>query len=420
MKEKRSQKRSNSEKECSRRIAGHQICICKEQKTDAELETMFLPDHWDHLFLILMISRTGRSTVRHTVQCIKRYNSSMKKDEAIASVLMVQEILQSQSDEQHRISMPELSAALELEGVPSGRRVIYACVQALKNRGVPVHFSRSGGKQGYWIDHLLTPAEAFVVTDLITQSPSLSSETAERLSDRIRGLLSEADQKLLKLPQSPLPKTGNDEVLMTIEILLKAISRGSAAEFRYFDRTLSGERSYRRNGIYYHMVPYAIVSDASRYYCIFRDSAHQDFSNYRIDKMDSVQDTGIPEPLMPFDLERYLQSSFRMYHGTPVTITVEFDLSLLNQVLDQFGQDLLISKVTDHTFTASIRSAVTPTMIGWLLQFYDRIRVIAPDSLIEEFCRIAASINSTYNGKELEAPHGRITGTEAGEASEHH
>jgi biotin operon repressor len=117
----------------------------------------------------------------------------MKKDEAIASVLMVQEILQSQSDEQHRISMPELSAALELEGVPSGRRVIYACVQALKNRGVPVHFSRSGGKQGYWIDHLLTPAEAFVVTDLITQSPSLSSETAERLSDRIRGLLSEAD-----------------------------------------------------------------------------------------------------------------------------------------------------------------------------------------------------------------------------------
>ncbi len=345
---------------------------------------------------------------------------SMKKDEAIASVLAVHDILESQTDEQHRISMPELSAALELEGVPSDRRVVYACMEALREHGVPIHFSRSGGKQGYWVDHLLTPAEAFVVTDLITQSPSLSEETAERLSSRIRGLLSEADQKLLKLPDVPLAKTGNDEVLATIEILLKAISRGSAAEFRYFDRTLSGERNYRRNGTFYHMVPYAIVSDASRYYCIFRDPIHQDFTNYRIDKMDSVSDTGIPEPLVPFDLEHYLQSSFRMYHGTPVTITVEFDLSLLNQVLDQFGQDLLISKVTDHTFTASIRSAVTPTIIGWLLQFYQGIRVIAPDSLIEEFCRIAASINSTYNEKELEASHGRIAGTEAGKASEHH
>ncbi len=333
---------------------------------------------------------------------------------------MVQELLESQSDEQHRISMPELSAALELEGVPSDRRTIYACIQALKDRGVPIHFSRSGGKQGYWIDHVLTPAEAFVLTDLITQSPSLSAKSAMRLSSRIRALLSEADQRLLKLPEPPIAKTGNDEVLPAIEILLKAISKGTAAEFRYFDRTLSGRRSYRRRGAHYHMVPYAIVSDAARYYCIFRDSAHQDFSNYRIDKMDSVRDTGIPEPLVPFDLEHYLQSSFRMYHGTPVTITVEFDLSLLNQVLDQFGQDLLISRVSEHTFTASIRSAVTPTLIGWLLQFYDRICVLAPDSLIEEFRRIAASINSTYNEKEREASHGRIAGTEAGKASDHH
>ena len=78
------------------------------------------------------------------------------------------------------------------------------------------------------------------------------------------------------------------------------------------------------------------------------------------------------------------------------TVTAEFDLSLTSQVFDQFGSDIISSSVTDRTFTASIRTAVTPPLVSWLLQYPSLIRVRAPQELIGRMKEIADILQKTY------------------------
>ena len=101
-----------------------------------------------------------------------------------------------------------------------------------------------------------------------------------------------------------------------------------------------------------------------------------------------------------FSLNDHVRASFNMYHGEPETVTVDFDLNLANVVFDEFGKNIIISKVSADRFTANIRTAVTPTLISWLLQFYDRMEVKKPQSLIDRLNQIADTIHSVYQREE--------------------
>jgi len=62
--------------------------------------------------------------------------------------------------------------------------------------------------------------------------------------------------------------------------------------------------------------------------------------------------------------------------------------------------DIIISHQDKDHFTASIRTAVTPTLTAWLLQFGDKVHVLKPQSLIDQMIDIADGIQKTYNKKQ--------------------
>jgi predicted DNA-binding transcriptional regulator YafY len=47
-------------------------------------------------------------------------------------------------------------------------------------------------------------------------------------------------------------------------------------------------------------------------------------------------------------------------------------------------------------FTVSIKTSLTPTLIAWILTFYDRITVRKPQELIDQLRRISDDINQRY------------------------
>ena len=112
--------------------------------------------------------------------------------------------------------------------------------------------------------------------------------------------------------------------------------------------------------------------------------------------MDQITVTNEQSEGIPFSLQDHLRSSFQMYHGAPQTVTAVFDNSLSSIVFDQFGDNIVISSVDEKTFTASIRTAVTPPLVSWFLQFYDKVVIKKPKTLIEEYQRIAKALQNTY------------------------
>lgn len=330
----------------------------------------------------------------------KRRIIFMKHGDIIILPLLVRQILLKYSDEQNAVGMAKIRQHLSDMGIEADRRSVYRAISVLNEHGEKISYSGKKEKKGYWIRHPFTVAEAFFLSDAIRSSSILSNETGEQFTARITGMLS--DKQAASLPKTlPSPsKSDNDRILKTIELLLNAISGLNPVEFRYYDLSVTRKKQYRRNSRKYHLIPYALVSNAGRYYCVFYSEEHGSFANYRIDKMDMVHVLEEKADPVYFSLQDHIRASFNMYHGEPETVIVDFDLSLANVIFDEFGKDIIISHVGEKRFTASIRTAVTPTLISWLLQFYDRMEVRKPDTLRKQLLNIAQHLHHTYSEQE--------------------
>ncbi len=312
---------------------------------------------------------------------------------------LVYNILNENTNRDTILSMPDIQGELELLGYPCDRRSIYKAIATLKEAGIQIEFKKISHKQGYYLLKDFQKEEIYYLLSMLNDTASLSKKETLLLQTKLLNQLTYLDQDELDIPHIPQIKTENTNVLHTIQILLKAIEENRFVQFRYYDLSISKEKKYRRNKQKYTLLPYALIYEEKKMYCVFYSPHYQSFSNYRLDKIESLElyEKNTTENIH-FNLTDHLQNSLRMYSGLPDTITLLCKSYLANAIFDQFGKDIIISKVTNETFIVSIRTTITPTLIGWLLQFYQDITIIKPKELIEEFKDIAKHIKKTYGG----------------------
>lgn len=325
----------------------------------------------------------------------------MKQGEMIRLPWAVRKILYDMTDEKHRITMPELIAALEDEGIKADRRSVYKAIRVLNSYGEQVVYKRTENIQGYYIRRYWSLAEILFLRESVSTSNALSPAVSKQLAGKLESPLSSWQRSALPESVPASNKTDNDKVLAAIELLLDAISENKAAEFLYYDLTVTRKRAYRRHKEKYRLFPRSVICRAGRWYCIFYSEKHGSFSNYRIDKMEDVKLTDImPDQPVPFDLQTHLRDSFQMYHGEADTVTIRFDRDLAGIVYDEFGTGMIISAVSETSFTANIRTAVTPTLVSWLMQFAGRCEVLRPNALIRRMTEVSTLILEQYEEKE--------------------
>lgn len=118
-------------------------------------------------------------------------------------------------------------------------------------------------------------------------------------------------------------------------------------------------------------------------------SRHDSTANYRVDRMDAVEiiDEHITEKAVELrsSIDCYTEQAFKMYGGTPVDITVQFDSKLIGVVYDKFGEDTKMIRTGEDTCVATVRVQISPTFWGWLFQFGGQMQVLSPDSVILDY-----------------------------------
>lgn len=309
--------------------------------------------------------------------------------------LILLKLLEEESNVNHVLSMPDLQSRLSEMGFEASRQTIAHDIKMINELYRPVHFSKKNNDQGYWMEHHLTPAEVVFLRDAVQASSALSKKKSYELTEKIDAILSLDEQEQLPEIFPSNFKTKNEDVLLMIGQLLEAIQNAHSVSFHYFDWTIQKEKKYRKKESY-HMVPYAVVLEDGKYYCVMWNDKYQKFNNFRIDKMDHLQVSNEVVDTVNFNLKDYLQTNFQMFSGKGETITVTFDLKMVNQVFDEFGRDIFITKTDDKTFTAAIHSAITPTLTSWLLMFHDQLHVESPKELIDQMKKIAKDVNRSY------------------------
>ena len=78
-----------------------------------------------------------------------------------------------------------------------------------------------------------------------------------------------------------------------------------------------------------------------------------------------------------------------MYGGPLEAIVLEFDKKLIGAVYDRFGEDTKITDVGGDRCVATLQVQLSPTFWGWLFQFGSQVRILSPETAIEEYRRLS-------------------------------
>ena len=314
-------------------------------------------------------------------------------------LLYLADMLRSETDAEHVLSMPAIIDKLAALGVSAERKSIYSDLDALETYGLDIIRS----KAGYALAHrTFELAELKLLVDAVQSSRSLSVNKSRALIKKLESLCSryEAQDLQRQVYVVGRVKSMNESVYYNIDALHDAINHDKQIRFQYFRWTPEKKQQLRRGGRRYRVSPYALIWQDENYYLVGFDDEAQDIRHYRVDKMTGIT-TGRTrrsgkELFENFDVADYVQKTFGMFGGEPVRAELIFSNSLAGAVLDRFGDDVTFLRVDKERFKVCVDVVPSPQFMGWLAGFGTQVKIAAPKSLADDFKAMCLEISNEY------------------------
>ena len=317
-----------------------------------------------------------------------------------AKLLVLKNILERKTDEDHPLSVPQLIRALEAEGIRAERKSIYNDIEALRASGVDVELSRGRGGGYYLGSRTFELPELKLLVDAVQASQFITKDKSKKLIRKLEGLTSEAQARKMQRQVfvSGRVKTMNESIYYTVDALHEAIARDRQVQFQYLEWDLRKRRVPRRGGQIYQASPWALAWENANYYLVAYTG--EGIRHYRVDKMKGVRQTELPRQgkaeFSALDLAAYTRKMFGMYGGREEKVTLKCANSLVGVMLDRFGTEAILVPQADETFHLTVPVAVSPQFLGWVCGFGGEVRVIGPAAVRREMGRLVQSLADAY------------------------
>ena len=314
-------------------------------------------------------------------------------------LLRLYDILMHQSDEDHPIPVPELIGELERWDIKAERKSIYDDLNALVDMGVDIQ-SRKGRTPGWFIGQRdFELAELKLLVDAVQSSRFITKRKSDALIRKLERLASthQARQLQRQVYVDRRVKAMNESIYYNVDKLHTAIAQNNAITFQYFDYDMNKEKVFRHDGALYHVSPYGLIWNSENYYLVAFDAASQQMRHYRVDKMTQIELTEEKrQGGSEFDVADYAQKHFGMYSGDEVTMTLRFRRTMVNVVLDRFGQDVILIPDGEEHFTVALPLVMSPQFFGWLFGLGDGVQLMSPPAAVEAYQKQLFSVASLY------------------------
>lgn len=323
--------------------------------------------------------------------------------------LLLQRILLERTDEEHGLTVPELIALLEEEGVTAERKSVYADLQTLADFGLDIVKRKESGKVVYYVGaRTFELPELKLLVDAVQSSRFITHKKSNQLIQKVEGFASryQAQQLQRQVFVANRVKTMNESIYINVDKIYEAIAANRRIAYQYLDwafreGTAGGyEKQFRRQGKTYRISPWALCWADERYYMIGFDSEAGLIKHYRVDKMLGISLTDDSrdgqEHFEHFDMAVYTRQVFGMFGGNEETVTLRFENRLLGVVLDRFGEDVSIRREDADTFQVRVRVAVSPQFLSWVFSFGDSVRIVSPAAVAEKMKGQLATVLRQY------------------------
>ena len=323
-----------------------------------------------------------------------------KSDNQKLKIFYILDYLQKNSHENHPVRASDLIAMLDRQhNISCDRKTVYSDIAALQDYGVDI-ISMPGKNGGYYIaSRNFELSELKLLIDAVQSSRYLTEKKSRELIEKLLTQCNEQDAKLMKrnVLVSGRVKSMNETIYYSVDTIQEAIAQNKQITFRYFDWDFGGKRKFREKS--YVASPYGLCQDNENCYLLAFSDRHG-ITSYRVDRMMDISlsnDARIPCPeLTGKALVDHANRLFQMYSGDAVDVKLQFHKSLINVVIDRFGKDTMLIPDGPEHFNFTVRVAVSPMFLSWVMGFGSKAKILYPQSVADELCSLCKEAMSRY------------------------
>lgn len=308
------------------------------------------------------------------------------------------------SDEEHPITVNMIIEMLENKGVKAERKSIYDDISLLRDLyGMDIVTAKRGSF--YLAEREFELAEVKLLVDTVSSSKFLSESKSKKLITKIERLTSRYQAKdfLSQVFLQRRIKTINERVYITVDEIFTAIASDVKIAFKYFHYNEKKQRIYSKNGENYVVSPFAMLIDDDNYYLVAFDEQSGKLRHFRVDRIENnsileEKRTG-HEIFAKADYSSAGTKMFSMYSGDVKDVILRFDNSLAGVAIDRFGTDAVLIPNNDGTFDLTAQIGISPQFYGWLFGLCDKVKVISPQSVRNEYEEILKKQLNLYSAE---------------------
>lgn len=328
----------------------------------------------------------------------------MELYEKNGNVLYILNILKKYSDENHMMKVTEIQRRIkEVYDVEIDPRTIRRNINLLKYKLEYDISTREENRKGYYIsknpDTDFEEGEIRAIIDTFSYAKYIPHQIAKDVIKKCKNLQNIYENQKLrnyKIYVSGI-KTDNMEVIKNIEDITEAILNLNKITFEYwkYHITTKIEKDIVSKP---KVTPFAIVYNKQQFYLIGIKEGEEKFYHYRLDRIKNIKQLKEKRNInrTSKQIQEFAESTVEMFGGEKEEIEAECNMLLLDTVIEEFGNDIKITKIDDSKFKINVRTSLIGFKM-WAMRNINMTKVIRPLSLKKEIKEIIEKANKEYN-----------------------
>lgn len=100
--------------------------------------------------------------------------------------------------------------------------------------------------------------------------------------------------------------------------------------------------------------------------------------------MEVTDETAVKKP-KEFDVSEFFVQEFSMLNGKECAVTLLCENSLMNSIIDRFGEDVPVQTVDADHFSVQVTVDLSGNFYGWVFASAGKMKIIAPQEAVKGF-----------------------------------
>lgn len=307
-------------------------------------------------------------------------------------LLLVLQFLWNTTDSEHPVTIKDIIAFLEGNGITATRKTIVGDIEDLRVVGIEIDCQRSTQNR-YYIEtrHFELP-EVKLLVDAVQSARFITTKKSKALIKKLSFFVSwyQGDELKRQLYVDARTKAKNECVFYIVDNIHTAIRTKKKIRFQYLEYNQHKEKVLKHDGYVYSVSPYALLWNDDCYYLVGYSEKHQKTITFRIDRMVKLEITEDKAKPKPRDLRiaSYFSQIFSMFEGNECEIELLCENDTMKYIIERFGETVRTECVDDNHFRAFANVSLSRMFYGWVFQFGGKIKILSPASVIDEYGKL--------------------------------